>query len=118
MFFVWVTIGQFISSTYEEKGAQIEFFNHTGGIISPADFSISLPARYKWEPGDTMRISAQRPTGTTLEIWLDGELVASGPYPELTYTFTKRQIAYLTVVYRSQEADAMTSYGLVVTCPA
>ncbi len=89
-----------------------------GSIISPADFSISLPTRYKWEPGDSIRIVAQRPTGTTLEIWLDGELAASGPYPELTYTFVKRQIAYLTVVYRSQEADAMSSYGLVVTCPA
>jgi hypothetical protein len=89
-----------------------------GSIIFPADFSIALPTRYKWEPGDNIRITAQRPTGTTLEIWLDDELAASGPYPELTYTFIKRQIAYLTVVYRSQEADAMSSYSLVVTCPA
>jgi hypothetical protein len=88
----------------------------TGSFTYPADFSFTLQTWYKWEPGDQIRISGQRPTGTTLEIWLDDELVASGPYPELTYTVTKRQIAYLRVVMNSQQAE-WVSYLLTTSCP-
>jgi hypothetical protein len=89
----------------------------SSGTVYPADYSRQLLTLYKWAPGDQIRVGGQRPTGTTLEIWLDDEMVASGPYPELTYTVTKRQIAYLTVVMNSTQAEPIYSHSLVITCP-
>jgi hypothetical protein len=98
-------------------GFTVSFGTSGSSTIYPANYSLSLAPRYKWEPGDYIRVGGQRSTGTTLEIWLDDDLVASGPYPTLTYTFTKRQIAYLKAVLNSSQAEPQDSCGLLIACP-